>query len=261
MTTQPAQPMKDQPDNENEVHDLHTFVDGLPNRITPVTRWHPHVALAIVQTLMRIVRMGHVDDASLRPDADGIVRAQSFEEGDVYMLEAPFEGYFADRYLMDFYNVVDKGICSRMHLHTGLRFVRMMTGPGTVIRVSSLSPFTVLQAPGVHGFEIRTWEDPLPDAPDDLKVTRYNALVPQNAWVDMQIPRGTSHQFNATGPNAVIDSVHPEESIETFREQMSGFKMMAQTMFLAEDHPDAAACVVDEPRTNDPAAFDPFGKR
>ena len=67
-------------------------------------------------------------------------------------------------------------------------------------------------------------------------------IVPPCSWVDMQIPRGVSHQFNANGPQAVIDSVHPEESIETFREQMSGYKMMAQTIFLAEDRPPKEAC-------------------
>ena len=58
----------------------------------------------------------------------------------------------------------------------------------------------------------------------------------------MQIPRGVSHQFNAIGPHAVIDSVHPEESIEVFRERMSGFRMMAQTVFLADDLADASTC-------------------
>ncbi|MFI6314181.1 hypothetical protein ACIBEK_29100 [Nocardia fusca] len=58
----------------------------------------------------------------------------------------------------------------------------------------------------------------------------------------MQIPRGVSHQFNAVGPNAVIDSVHPEESIEVLREGMAGYKMMARTVFLARELPDAATC-------------------
>lgn len=35
----------------------------------------------------------------------------------------------------------------------------------------------------------------------------------------------------------VIDSVHPEESIEVFREQMSGYKTMAQTVFLTATFP------------------------
>ena len=51
-----------------------------------------------------------------------------------------------------------------------------------------------------------------------------------------------SLQFNAIGPHAVIDSVHPEESIETFREKMSGYKMMAQTIFLAKERPSAETC-------------------
>ena len=160
------------------------------------------------------------------------------------MLEKPFDGYPPDRYLMDFYNVKDRHICSRMHLHTGTRFVRMMTGPDTVIRVSSLSPFEVCTLQGVHGFELDQFEDDLPDTPDGFHATRYNAVVPSNAIVDMQVPRGTSHQFNAIGPNAVIDSVHPEESIEVFREHMAGFRMMAQTLFLADELPDSDTCVL-----------------
>ncbi|MFI6314180.1 hypothetical protein ACIBEK_29095 [Nocardia fusca] len=81
--------------------------------------------------------------------ATGDRHAQTFEEGDVYLLETPFEGFFADRYLMDFYDAAERGICSRMHLHTGLRFVRMMTGPATHIRVGALSPFVVTDVPGV----------------------------------------------------------------------------------------------------------------
>ncbi|WP_245814162.1 hypothetical protein [Cystobacter ferrugineus] len=86
------------------------------------------------------------------------------------MLAPPFEGYFADRYLMDFYDTRERGICSRMHLHTGLRFVRMMTGPDTTIRVSSLSPLTVRSRPDwttpLHAFV-----DRLPDTPDTGSVT------------------------------------------------------------------------------------------
>jgi hypothetical protein len=84
--------------------------------------------------------------------------------------------------------------------------------------------------------------DDLPDVPGGEHVIRYNLVVEENSWVDMQIPRAVSHQFNAIGPNAVIDSVHPEECIETFREQMSGYKMMAQTMFLADRLPSAETC-------------------
>ncbi|MFE3654376.1 hypothetical protein ACFXO2_42550 [Streptomyces sp. NPDC059152] len=161
------------------------------------------------------------------------------------MLDAPFEGFFADRYLMDFYDVIDRDICSRMHLHTGLRFVRMMTGPGTRIRVSSLSPIDVTHIEGVTPFRPEVFEDAASDAPDGVHRTRYNLTVPENSWADMQIPRGVSHQFNAHGPHAVIDSVHPEESIETFRERISGYKMMAQTIFLAKEQPASEACKLD----------------
>jgi hypothetical protein len=189
-----------------------------------------------------VVRRAHAAPAANQPDADGIVRAQTFEEGDVYMLAAPYEGYFADRYLMDFYNVDERDICSRMHLHTGLRFVRMMTGPDTRIRVSSLSPLVVITVDGVTQIDLQAFVDELPETPGDVPVKRYNLVVPENSWIDMQVPRGVSHQFNAIGPHAVIDSVHPEESIETFREKMSGYKMLAQTIFLAADRPAAETC-------------------
>ena len=70
---------------------------------------------------------------------------------------------------------------------------------------------------------LHTFVDALPDTPASVRRDRYNVVVPSNCWVDMQIPRGVSHQFNAVGPHAVIDSVHPEESIETLREGMSGY--------------------------------------
>ncbi|MFC6660071.1 hypothetical protein [Deinococcus multiflagellatus] len=132
--------LKHHADDENEIHDVATFQDPARNVVTPVLQLPPELALPIVEALAGLVRAAHVAPVALAPDEDGITRAQTFEEGDVYMLEKPFDGYFSSRYLMDFYDVTERGICSRMHLHTGLRFVRMMTGPGTTIRVGSLSP-------------------------------------------------------------------------------------------------------------------------
>lgn len=236
------QPMKIHADDENEIHDVASFVDLGQNVVTPVLQLPEQLALPLVHAFAGIVRRSHYSGAATTPDEDGITRAQTFEEGDVYMLGKPFDGYFASRYLMDFYDTRERGICSRMHLHTGLRFVRMMTGPDTVIRVGSLSPFVVTHIPGVTPFLPEQFTDNLPDLPDGVQRTRYNLVVPPNSFVDMQIPRGVSHQFNALGPHAVIDSVHPEESIETFRERMSGYKMMAQTIFLTEDRPPAESC-------------------
>ncbi|MCP9625092.1 hypothetical protein FOH10_05805 [Nocardia otitidiscaviarum] len=229
-------------DAENEIHDLSDFVDAGRNVVTPVAQFPPEVALTVVEAFARIVRDAAASRIATSPDADGIVRAQTFEEGEVYLIETPFDGFFADRYLMDFYDAEERGICSRMHLHTGLRFVRMMTGPDTHIRVGSLSPFTVTHIPGVTPFAPAEFTDTLPNTPPDVHRTRYNLVVPPCSFVDMQIPRGVSHQFNAVGPHAVIDSVHPEESIEVFRERMSGPKMMAQTVFLADELPPAATC-------------------
>lgn len=234
--------MKQHADDENEIHDLAGFVDAGHNVVTPVAQFPPEVAAVVVQAFAEIVRNAKASRAATVPDADGITRSQTFEEGDVYLIESPFDGFFADRYIMDFYNAAERGSCSRMHLHTGLRFVRMMTGPDTHIRVSSLSAFRVTAIEGVTPFAPEQFEDDLPDTPPELHRTRYNLIIPPCAFVDMQIPRGVSHQFNAIGPHAVIDSVHPEESIEVFREQMSGFKMMAQTVFLAEELPDADSC-------------------
>ncbi|KAF0961813.1 hypothetical protein MLGJGCBP_05038 [Rhodococcus sp. T7] len=234
--------LKRGPDDENEVQDVLNFRDAGQCHVTPVATFAPDVALGVVDALCKVVRQAHASPAAMGSAGDGIVRAQTFEEGDVYMLESPFEGYFADRYLMDFYDVSARDICSRMHLHTGLRFVRMMTGPGTRIRVSSLSPFIVTDIDGVTPFRPPTFTDNLPDLPNGATATRYNLMVDENSWMDLQIPRGVSHQFNAIGPNAVIDSVHPEESIETFRENMSGYKMMAQTIFLADTLPASDTC-------------------
>lgn len=234
--------MKRTPDDENEVHDVLNFRDPAHCVVTPVAQFTPDVAQAVTDTLRALVQSAHHSPAATRPDHDGITRAQTFEEGEVYMLAAPYDQYEADRYLMDFYDVVDRDICSRMHLHTGLRFVRMMTGPDTRIRVSSLSPLRITHIAGVTTFTPETFTDDHPDVPDGHQRTRHNLIVPPNSWADMQVPRGVSHQFNAHGPHAVIDSVHPEESVETFRERMSGYKMMAQTIFLADEQPPADSC-------------------
>lgn len=233
--------LKSDPDSTNEVHELAEFTDQEACRLTPVTTLDPRSAQAVVDALGKMVRAAHGSGVAGVPDREGIVRAQTFEEGDVYMLESPFTGFFADRYVMDFYDASSRGICSRMHFHTGLRFVRMMTGNDTCIQVSSLSPLKILDGPaGSEPIEIESFTDQLPDSLGES--TRYNAIVPPNTWADLQIPRGTSHQFNAFGPNAIIDSVHPEESIETLREEMSGFRMMAQTIFLGADSPSADLC-------------------
>ena len=242
-----GQPMKTHADDENEIHDVLNFRDPGQNVVTPVLTLPEGLALPLVQAFASIVRRAHASPRATAPDEDGITRAQVFEEGDVYMMAKPFDGYFSSRYLMDFYDVTERGICSRMHLHTGLRFVRMMTGPGTVIRVGSLSPFRVTDVPGVTPFQPEQFEDELLGLPAGARRTRYNLVVPPNSFVDMQIPRGVSHQFNALGPYAVIDSVHPEESIETFRERMSGYRMMAQTIFLTEERPLAESCALERP--------------
>ncbi|MCD9593941.1 MULTISPECIES: hypothetical protein [Streptomyces] len=253
--TQPTETtgrMKRSPDHEDEVLDVRGHRDPDRNRLTPVVQLPPKTALTVVDALAGLVRAAHRQEGE-RPAPPGEPkRAQVFEEGDVFMLEPPFPGFFADRYLMDFYDTAARDICSRMHLHTGLRFVRMMTGPDTTIRVSSLSPITIRPATGPFA-PLASFADHLPGTPDGARRERHNVIVPPNSWVDMQIPRGVSHQFNAVGPHAVIDSVHPEESIETLREGMSGYRMMAQTIFLAKDRSPAATCAdTGTPETNPP---------
>ncbi|WP_233361091.1 hypothetical protein [Streptomyces sp. GMR22] len=253
--TQPTETigrMKRSPDHEDEILDIRGHRDPDRNRLTPVVQLPPETALTVVDALSGLVRAAHREEGERPTPAGEPKRAQVFEEGDVFMLEPPFPGFFADRYLMDFYDTAARDICSRMHLHTGLRFVRMMTGPDTTIRVSSLSPITVRPPTGRFA-PLSCFADDLPGTPDGVRRERHNVIVPPNAWVDMQIPRGVSHQFNAVGPNAVIDSVHPEESIETLREGMSGYRMMAQTIFLAKDRGPAATCAdTGAPETTPP---------
>ncbi|MCF8610499.1 hypothetical protein L5G28_10085 [Gordonia sp. HY285] len=240
--------MKVDADAVDEVIDVADFTDASYNVVTPVLRLDAAVALAVVSAFAGVVDRGKTSAAATSPDEDGVTRSQVFEEGDVYMVDKPFDDYVADRYIMDFYDVTARDLCSRMHVHTGLRFVRIMTGPGTQVRVSSLSPIVVTDVPGVTDFHLDAFIDDLPDTDPGMERTRYNVVVPECAFVDMQVPRGVSHQFNAIGPHAVIDSVHPEESIEVFRESMSGYRMMAQTQFLADRLPSSAACVVDRPK-------------
>lgn len=238
--------MKQVPDDEDEFYDVTEHDDPTHNRLTPLVQLSPEAALAVVTALAGVVQNGHRLQRELPAAPGELQRAQEFEEGEVYMAEPPFEGFFADRYIMDFYDVKQRDICSRMHLHTGLRFVRMMTGPDTTIRVSSLVPIIIEPSPSWVWDLPHAFTDELP-ATDGMGLrTRHNVIVPPNSWVDMQIPRGVSHQFNAVGANAVIDSVHPEESIEVLREQMSGYKMMAQTIFLAKDRSPATTCLPTE---------------
>jgi hypothetical protein len=237
--------MKLVPDCENEVSKVDNHADPQSNHVTPVILLPPDAAMTIVSMLAGVVRKAHTQETNHPTPPGQIKRAQEFEEGDVYMIEAPFDGFFADRYLMDFYDVRSRDICSRMHFHTGLRFVRMMTGPATSIRVSSLSTFEVTPSVGWSGGDLMTFTDLVEGERDGRTLTRNNLIVPANSWVDMQIPRGVSHQFNADGPNAVIDSVHPEESLETLREGMSRYRMMAQTIFLAEHKSLGTTCLSD----------------
>ncbi|WP_207892287.1 hypothetical protein [Streptacidiphilus pinicola] len=180
-------------------------------------------------------------ESNKTPDADGIVRAQQFEEGDVLMLTPPNDSFAADRYLMDFYDIRTKDLCSRMHLHTGMRYVRIMTGQETTIRISTLSEPKILPQASGETIVLATFIDEVVDE-NEAPRTRFNAVVPPCTWVDMQIPRGTAHQFNAIGKNAVIDTVHPEESIEIFREQAKRINMMAQTIFLESQQEPGGSC-------------------
>lgn len=241
--------MKQSPDHEDEILDIRRHQDPGRNRLTPVVQLPPDVALSVVDALAGLVRAAHRTEhptpAACAQTGAGVRGGRRLHAG------APFEGFFADRYLMDFYDTAERDICSRMHLHTGLRFVRMMTGPETTIRVSSLSPITVRPAAAGWTGPLRAFTDALPGTPTGVRRDRHNVIVPPNSWVDMQIPRGVSHQFNAVGPNAVIDSVHPEESIETLREGMSGYRMMAQTIFLAKDKSPSTTCAdLTDPSNN-----------
>jgi len=244
VSTDPWAPvgMKAAADDENEVTDVVAFRDAGSCHVTAVATLSPSTMKELVETLSQIVRERHRSERELRPNPRGIIRAQTFEEGDVYMLEEPFTGFGCDRYLIDFYDVRNRDICSRMHYHTGLRFVRIMTGPASRIRISTLSALRIHQA----GFPVHleAFVDELPDYPGPGSRRRHNVVVPECSIVDMAVPRGCSHQFNAFGPYAVIDTVHPEETIEVFRESMSGLRMMAQTLFLADEQPSSEACAL-----------------
>ncbi|WP_405401125.1 hypothetical protein [Streptomyces sp. NBC_01104] len=235
--------LKNSPDAENEVHGLTSFEDDGQCVITPVISLDEETAQGVVEALSNLVQDGHRKAANSTPDVDGIVRAQHFEEGDVLMLTPPNDGFAADRYLMDFYDVGTKDLCSRMHLHTGMRYVRIMTGKCTRVRISTLTEPKILTKATGEKVVLATFVDEITDEEGRARV-RFNAVVPPCTWVDMQIPRGTSHQFNAIGKNAVIDTVHPEESIELFREQVKRINMMAQTIFLEAEQESGDSCVL-----------------
>lgn len=232
--------LKNVPDAENEIHDISDFADLGRAVISPLLTLLPDVAQGVVGALAEVVRVGHSQPAMHQPDGQRLTRAQMFEEGSVLLTAPPFEGFEADRYLMDFYDVDEREVCSRMHMHTGMRFVRMMTGPNTSIRVSTLSA-PVINSGVATAPVLDTFEDVLRGEGSPPR-ERFNAIVPPCSWVDMQIPRGTAHQFNAFGAYAVIDTIHPEESLEILREHATHINMMAQTIFLQEERPPATEC-------------------
>ena len=139
--------LKIAPEAENEIQHARGFADYGHCVITPVIQLAPLVAGAVTSALSEVVTAAHRSPGSDDRSCDGIVRAQVFEEGSVYMLAPPNDRFGADRYIMDFYDVRDQGSCSRMHLHTGMRYVRIMTGPDTRVRISTLSKPEIL--PGV----------------------------------------------------------------------------------------------------------------
>lgn len=233
--------MKRIADDENEVEDVVSFVDGGEPRVTPVIQLAPAVALSVVQELARTVRDAH--DLVKKQGAELEGRAQKFEEGDVFLLASAYEGFDASRYLMDFYDVREEDICSRMHFHTGSRLVRIMTGPDTHLRIGTLSRPVVHNRGTFAPFDLEEFQDLVPELPPGTERVRHNLVVPPNSWVDMQIPKHVAHQFNAIGPNAVIDTIHPEERQEVSRESMRDYKMMAQTIFLAGELPSSESCV------------------
>jgi hypothetical protein len=234
--------MKLSADDENEVEDVIGFLDGGIPQVTPVLQLPPDVALSVVEAMANIVRRAHKLAEATDAPTSMKSRAQKFEEGDVFLLESAYDNYEASRYVMDFYDVDDADICSRMHFHTGTRMVRIMTGPDTQLRIGSLTRFSLPDLGDAVPFRLRYFEDEVPETPPGTSRRRHNLVVPPNSWVDMQIPKHVAHQFNAIGPHAVIDTIHPEESSETSREEMSDFKMMAQTIFLAKDLPAAETC-------------------
>ncbi len=200
--------LKINPDDENEVHDIDSFEDAGACIVTPVAALDASAANALVHALANVVRKGHASQTALTPDDDAVVRAQYFEEGHVYMLAKLADGFPASRYCMDLFNVGERGLCSRMHYHTGTRMVRLITGDDTTIRVSALSPFRYTYLAGVTPFKLEVWEEPMPNSVR----SQHSFWVPKASIVDMQIPRQNSHQFNAFGKNALIDTVHPGET-------------------------------------------------
>ena len=156
--------------------------------MTPVAAFPPEAACGVVTVLAGPATRGHADADATRRDADGIVRAQNFEQGPVHMPAAPFPGFDADRYLMDFCDVRKRDLCSRM-----------MTGPSIQILVSALSPIEVRRPVGVPELVLDRLEDEL--AVDDgpasvqprragVRMGRHPDTAPDGAPVQRAGPSG-----------------------------------------------------------------------
>lgn len=238
--------MKYVPDAENEVH---SQIDGKAPAcvVTPICTLAPAAADALTTAFANVVRTGHQDESKSKSHINGlsIVRAQNFEEGAVFMVGSPWQEFAASRYVMDFYDVTDKQICARMHYHTGMRFVRFFIGTDTSVRVGFITAPAITHLLHSTSLSLRCSTVDSPAAGKDGNA-RFEVILPPCSVTDMQIPAGAAHQFNATGPNAVVDTVHPEELVETNRESMSGVNMMAQTIFLRDDRDSVDRCRITD---------------
>lgn len=228
--------MKYTPDAIDEVHDIENHRDPAPVTITYMQRLDPAISAGFTHAFKQKVQSMHADPANQTPNERGNVRAQTFEEGEVAMAVEPSTSFPPDLYLMDFFDTRTREICSRMHKHTGQRFVMIFTGPDTIVQTSSLSPIVLRDT------DQKTTVDTLPLTNE----TRYTYEVPPNSVVAVQVPTDVSHQFNAVGPNALIISTHIEEMTEVDREKMTRPNMMAQTIFLQDLQPKLEECGIKQ---------------
>ena len=228
--------MKISPNDPNEIHDLSAHTDASPVTVTFLVQLPDTIAEGFTHAFKAKVQSMHANPANLTANARGNVRAQTFEEGEVALAVEPAKDFAPDLYIMDFYDTRTREICSRMHMHTGMRMVTIITAPETTIQISSLTPMVVRD----------TEQQPMLDRlPGDTK-ERHTFEVQPNCVVVVQIPTGVSHQFNAVGPGGLIISTHIEEMAEVEREKMHRPNMMAQTIFLQDLQPTLEECGIKQ---------------
>ena len=202
---------------------MKNHTDHLNVIITNLGNFELEAISTVIKTLALIVDRGHKINDSYAGASGSIPKAQLFEEGKVYLAVQPSTYFPTHAYMMKMTNIKEVGACTRMHVHTGPRFGFLVVGKNTSVRFASLSP-------------VHNQNGEIISLPEKVEEEIFHILkIDAGQMVSLQIPTGTSHQFNAYGEEATMLSIHIEDHALGSKDKP--LTMVGQTTFL-QDHRD-----------------------